>query len=136
MKIINHTVGLIGGILVGFGFTYAGVVVPEVIFRLLTLNDFGVIILALCVSLAVFLSFRILPGFIKTPFFNGEFTAEYIYPESNVVLGALIFGIGWGISGIGPGTAVSALGAGLFPVVFAVVGMFMGTVLSAGFSKR
>ena len=47
------------------------------------------------------------------------------------VLGGLIFGIGWGIVGYCPGTAMGALGEGRYDSVFALLGMILGAGIYA-----
>lgn len=48
-----------------------------------------------------------------------------------VVLGGLIFGVGWGLVGYCPGTAVAALGEGRLDAVWAILGMLAGAGLYA-----
>ncbi|AWN55227.1 DUF6691 family protein [Methylobacterium sp. 17Sr1-1] len=43
-----------------------------------------------------------------------------------LVLGAALFGVGWGLSGFCPGPAVAALSTGLPPVIVFVVAMLVG----------
>src|SRR3989339_915547 len=47
------------------------------------------------------------------------------------VLGGLIFGIGWGIVGYCPGTAMGALGEGRYDSAFGLLGMILGAGLYA-----
>ena len=47
------------------------------------------------------------------------------------VLGGLIFGIGWGIVGYCPATAMGALGEGRYDSVFGLLGMVLGAGLYA-----
>ena len=47
------------------------------------------------------------------------------------VLGGLIFGIGWGIVGYCPATAMGAIGEGRYDGVFAILGMILGAGLYA-----
>lgn len=47
------------------------------------------------------------------------------------VLGGLIFGIGWGIVGYCPATAMGALGEGRYDSVFALAGMILGAGIYA-----
>jgi len=47
------------------------------------------------------------------------------------VLGGLIFGIGWGIVGYCPATAMGALGEGRYDSVFGLLGMILGAGLYA-----
>jgi len=47
------------------------------------------------------------------------------------VLGGLIFGIGWGIVGYCPGTAMGALGEGRYDSIFGLLGMILGAAIYA-----
>ena len=49
------------------------------------------------------------------------------------ILGGLLFGIGWAIFGLCPGTAGGALGEGQWDTVFGIAGMFLGAALFAWF---
>jgi len=51
----------------------------------------------------------------------------------NTILGAIIFGVGWGLSGLCPGAALSSLGVGNFPVVIGVLSMFAGAYVMGRF---
>lgn len=52
------------------------------------------------------------------------------YPlEKNIIIGAIIFGIGWGLSGVCPGAAFASVGTGNFPVLIAIFGMITGVIL-------
>jgi uncharacterized membrane protein YedE/YeeE len=48
-----------------------------------------------------------------------------------VILGGLIFGIGWGLLGYCPGTAAGALGEGRFDALWGILGMLAGAGLYA-----
>jgi uncharacterized membrane protein YedE/YeeE len=48
-----------------------------------------------------------------------------------VVIGGLIFGLGWGLTGYCPGTAVAALGEGRLDAAWAILGMLAGAGLYA-----
>ncbi|MEQ8168647.1 MAG: DUF6691 family protein [Candidatus Eremiobacterota bacterium] len=45
------------------------------------------------------------------------------------VIGGLIFGIGWGITGSCPGTILTQLGEGKLAALFTLAGMILGTYL-------
>jgi len=47
------------------------------------------------------------------------------------ILGGLIFGIGWGLLGYCPGTALGALGEGRFDALWGIIGMLAGAGLYA-----
>ncbi len=48
-----------------------------------------------------------------------------------IVLGGLIFGLGWGVVGYCPGTAMGALGEGRYDAVFGLLGMILGAGIYA-----
>jgi uncharacterized protein len=48
-----------------------------------------------------------------------------------VILGALIFGLGWGMLGYCPGTSMGALGEGRWDAVWGILGMIAGAALFA-----
>ena len=47
------------------------------------------------------------------------------------IVGGIIFGIGWAIFGLCPGTAGGALGEGAWDTIFGIAGMFLGAALFA-----
>ncbi len=53
-----------------------------------------------------------------------------------LVLGAVLFGIGWGLSGFCPGPAVAALSTGLMPVIVFVAAMLVGMALHGALRRR
>ena len=48
-----------------------------------------------------------------------------------VVVGGLLFGMGWALAGFCPGTAVGALGEGRWHALFVIAGMLVGAALYA-----
>jgi len=65
-------------------------------------------------------------------------TARHI--DRRLIVGSLLFGIGWGVAGICPGPALVLVGAGLFKgVVFVaamLVGMGLFEILERGVKRR
>ena len=49
--------------------------------------------------------------------------------DGPLLLGAAIFGIGWGLSGFCPGPAIAALSSGLWPVIAFGISMVAGMVV-------
>lgn len=49
----------------------------------------------------------------------------------SVIIGALIFGLGWGLLGYCPGTSMGALGEGRWDALWGILGMIMGAALFA-----
>ena len=48
-----------------------------------------------------------------------------------IVIGGLLFGLGWSVMGFCPGTSIGALGEGRWHAIFAVIGMILGAALYA-----
>ena len=48
-----------------------------------------------------------------------------------VIIGGILFGIGWAVMGYCPGTSVGALGEGRWHALFAVIGMILGAMIFA-----
>ena len=49
--------------------------------------------------------------------------------DRRVLVGGVIFGVGWGLSGICPGAAYASLGIGNVTILWAIGGMFAGAYL-------
>ena len=56
--------------------------------------------------------------------------------EPRLVFGAALFGIGWGLSGLCPGPAVTDLVTGQGGIVLFVIAMVAGMLLSDGFDTK
>jgi uncharacterized protein len=63
-------------------------------------------------------------------------TAKFAIPtrsdlDASLIIGAAIFGIGWGLSGFCPGPALTSLASGALPVIIFVAAMAAGIYLHA-----
>lgn len=56
--------------------------------------------------------------------------------DARLVVGAALFGIGWGIAGLCPGPAIASLATGLAPVAAFVAAMLAGAWLSDRFGAK
>ncbi len=66
----------------------------------------------------------------RKPFMANRFSlSEKTKIDQNLIIGSMMFGIGWGISGICPGPAIVNLVSFKFEVVIFVVSMLLGMVL-------
>jgi uncharacterized membrane protein YedE/YeeE len=50
--------------------------------------------------------------------------------DARLVIGSIVFGVGWGLSGYCPGPALTALGAGIEPAVYFVAALLAGAWLA------
>ena len=65
----------------------------------------------------------------KKPVLGGEFKPRRRILSWKTIIGAVIFGIGWGLSGQCPGSAIASLGTGNLPVLLGIFAMFIGAYL-------
>lgn len=138
MKHMKLFISLVAGVLFGIGMHVSGMVDPKNIFSFLDITgewDPSLAFVmggALCVF-APFHYFLIKPrrksidgSTINTP------TSQKI--DKNLVIGASLFGIGWGLGGICPGPAVASLGGASITIIMftvcMVIGMKVGTLLT------
>jgi hypothetical protein len=63
---------------------------------------------------------------LKKPVLESQF-ADYVSAlDVRTLLGAGIFGLGWGICGVCPGPAIAGLGVGNWPLLYALAGIAAG----------
>jgi uncharacterized membrane protein YedE/YeeE len=123
----------IGGIVFGFGLAWGGMAKPEVVLSFLQLKDYGLVLLMGFATVTTFIAINIVPRFIEKPILGGEFKPRTRELTRNTILGAIIFGIGWGLSGQCPGSALSSLGIGNYPILIGIASMFVGAYVMGRF---
>jgi len=133
MKPIALLQVLISGMLFGLGLTYATMVQPEVVLSFLNFNDFGLLLVLGGATTLTFVVYQLVPRIAKAPLFATNFNTRPANERSRTLLGALIFGVGWGLSGVCPGPAIASVGAGNWPVLYALGGMFVGAYIQGRF---
>jgi uncharacterized membrane protein YedE/YeeE len=117
------------GALFGFILSRAGATDYDAIsgmFRLVDLHLFGVIGIAVLVSAAGFALARRLGARSR----NGELLSFEKKPMTRgLAVGALLFGVGWAVSGTCPGTALAQIGEGRLAGVLTFAGILLGARL-------
>ena len=129
----RNIVLFLGGIVFGFGLALGEMSKPEIVLSFLQLRDYGLLMLmggAACVS---FVAINIVPKFVEKPILGGEFNPRTRTLTRNTIVGAAIFGVGWGLSGQCPGSALSSLGVGNLPVLLGIAAMFLGSYVMGRF---
>ncbi|MEJ0095503.1 MAG: YeeE/YedE family protein [Methylocella sp.] len=125
-------VGLASGAIFGFGLSISGMLDPA---RVRGFLDVGghfdpslafVLAGAVAVSAVGYLLSRRLPR----PLLGGEFQIPSRKTiDRRLVLGAAIFGVGWGMSGLCPGPAIASLALGLVPTLVFSAMMLAGILI-------
>jgi uncharacterized membrane protein YedE/YeeE len=122
----RNMVLFVGGILFGFGLAWGGMAKPEIVLSFLQLKDYGLVLLMGSATAMTFVAINIVPRFMEKPILGGEFKPRTRVLSRNTILGAIIFGVGWGLSGQCPGSALSSLGVGNYPILIGIISMFAG----------
>lgn len=124
----------LAGLVFGAGLSLGGMTQPSVVLGFLDLagawNPRLLFVMAGAVATTA-LGYR-LAWRTRRPWFDDSFklpVAQQV--DTRLVLGATLFGIGWGIAGYCPGPALASLGAGLPPVFLLVAMMVVGWWLAA-----
>jgi uncharacterized membrane protein YedE/YeeE len=132
----RNIVVYIGGILFGFGLAYSGMTKQEIVLSFLRLEDLGLVFVMGGAAVVTFLAVNVVPKLIKSPLLGGAFKPRISPLTRNTLIGAAIFGVGWGISGQCPGSAIASLGTGNWPVAIGIACMFLGAYLRGRFIKN
>ncbi len=126
---------LIAGGLFGFGLAMATMIQPEVVLSFLRFEDFGLLWVLGAAAFTTLIVYQLAPKILTKPLFSAVFGAHPSVMSRDTLVGAAIFGIGWGISGVCPGPAIAGLGAGNWPLLITVVAMFAGAYLQGRLMK-
>jgi len=126
MNQASKIVILLCGALFGFGLAWSGMIKPEVVLSFLTFQDYGLVLVLGSAVTTTFLVFQIAPRVMKKPLLENRFGQHFLVSTKNTVIGAILFGVGWGLSGVCPGPAIAGLGAGNWPLLASIAGLFAG----------
>jgi uncharacterized membrane protein YedE/YeeE len=125
----HHTIALLCGILFGVGLSLSQMINPNKVLNFLDVTGdwdpslIFVMLGALPVAMIFFKSILKRPAPILADKFQ---LAGKLPVNTSLILGAAIFGIGWGMSGYCPGPAVTGLGLLSLESVIMVVGIYLG----------
>jgi uncharacterized membrane protein YedE/YeeE len=118
---------LLGGFVFGIGLAVSRMARPEVVLDYLQFEDFGLLFVMGGAALVAGPVFH-----LATRSGREATLTDRVYDlrrktmDSNVLLGGVVFGVGWGISGICPGAAYASVGIGNWPILAGIAGMFVG----------
>lgn len=131
------------GLLFGVGLVIAGMSDPAKVLNFLDLAaipaggwDGSLAFVMAGAILVTFFGFRVVLK-RKTPLFGSRFHLPMQQGmDSRILLGPAIFGIGWGLAGICPGPAFTALGAGSWRGALFVCAMLVGMLAARWLATR
>lgn len=118
---------VVGGLLFGFGLGFSQMTRPEVVLDFLQFDDLGLLFVMGVGSVVAGTAFAVGTNVLDRAPLTGRAYARRLKSfDRNVLTGGVVFGVGWGVSGICPGAAYASLGIGNYPILLAIAGMFVG----------
>ena len=136
MTLASKIVILLCGGLFGFGLAWSGMIQPEVVLSFLTLEDMGLLLVLGSAVTTTFVVYQLAPRLLKKPLLEPAFGRHLVVGTRSTFIGAVLFGIGWGLSGVCPGPAIAGLGAGNWPLLICVAGLFAGAGCQGWLASR
>ena len=129
---VKMVVNLFAGTLFGLGLTVSGLVDPAKIIGFLDFAGDWDPTLAFVMGGALLIAIPAFRLILRRP--RPVLADEFDLPtkkdvDFRLLAGSAIFGIGWGLAGLCPGPAVTALASGLAPVFALVAAMVTGMAL-------
>lgn len=133
-------ISLLSGIVFGLGLTLSGMVLPSKVQNFLDVSGNWDPSLALVMGGALLV---FMPGYFwlvkpRSRAVNGDefHVSSRSKLDLRLLLGSILFGVGWGLVGICPGPAITALVTGQWQILLFVVAMLVGIKLACWVTDR
>ena len=120
---------LAAGALFGFGLSYSTMIRPEVVLSFLRFQDFGLMLVMGGAVPVVLLAYQLAPRLLGRPLLGDHFHTHPSVWSRDTLVGAALFGVGWGLCGVCPGPAIAGLGAGNWSLLWALGGIALGALV-------
>lgn len=127
---------LASGVLFGFGLALSTMVSPEVVLSFLRFQDWGLMLVMGGAMGVTVLAYQLAPRLMRRPVLGDHFSVRPSALDRDTLVGAAIFGVGWGICGVCPGPAIAGLGAGNLAMLVALGGIAVGAYLQGLWASR
>lgn len=132
--VLKNIVAMLLGSLFSVGLMFSGMSNPKKVLDFLDISGNWDASLAFVMGGAILVAFLPFQYAIRTQktIFNEQIDlpkATQVDPK--LLIGALLFGIGWGISGICPAPALTLIGLGYYQALYFIVAMFAGMYVYA-----
>lgn len=128
-SLASAAVTLLAGALFGFGLSLSTMVQPQVVLGFLRVQDMGLMLVMGGAVLVALLAYKGAPRLMKKPLLDDHFHPHPSTWNRNTAVGAALFGMGWGLSGVCPGPAIAGLGTGNWDLLWALGGMAAGALV-------
>jgi len=124
------------GLLFGLGLAVSTMLSPEVVLSFLEFRDAGLLLVMGGAMGLALLAYQWGPRRLRQPWLGGAFDRRQARLDRDTLLGAALFGVGWGLSGVCPGPAIASLGAGNIEGWPALLGIVVGAWLQGVWAAR
>ncbi len=139
--VMFYIISLVSGFIFAIGLGLANMTYPAKVLRFLSITDLSSWDPSLGFVMGgglvlTFISFQLILRLRARPFFFGKYcvpTSRLITP--NLVVGPVIFGLGWGLAGICPGPGIVGLVTGNPKIYVWFVGVVCGVYAEYAFGK-
>jgi uncharacterized protein len=131
-KIVSNTSSFFVGLLFALGLGISGMTQPDKVIGFLDIFgkwDPSLLFVMIGATGVHGIAYRFIRK-RESPFFHSHFhlpTRKDVKPR--LVVGSMMFGIGWGIAGICPGPGLTSLATGKIEIVVFIATMFLGMFL-------
>lgn len=119
---------LASGILFGLGLAVSTMVSPEVVLSFLRFQDWGLMLVMGGAVVVTLVAYQLAPRLLGRPLLGGYFHQHVSTWNRDTLLGAALFGVGWGLCGVCPGPAIAGLGTGNTDLLWALGGIAAGAL--------
>lgn len=127
---------LLVGIVFGFALSRVGASDYNLIFLMFAGKDFKLAYVILSAIAVAAIGMRLLAMNGYKGYKGLDITVQKKPLNRNTVIGGMIFGVGWGISGACPGTVLAQVGEGKILGLVTMLGMILGTYAYALLNER
>lgn len=135
-SVVTGLVALLAGGLFGFGLSLSTMVQPDVVLSFLRFKDWGLMLVMGGAVVVTLLAYQLAPRFLGRPLMGERFHAHVSEWNRDTLIGAALFGIGWGLCGVCPGPAIAGLGTGNWDLLWALAGIAAGALAQGLFAGR
>jgi len=131
----SAAVTLLAGALFGFGLSLSTMVQPQVVLGFLRFQDMGLMLVMGGAVAVALVAYKLLPRLMTKPVLDEHFHPHPSTWNRDTAVGAALFGVGWGLSGVCPGPAIAGLGLGNWDLLWALVGLAAGALVQGWRAK-
>jgi uncharacterized membrane protein YedE/YeeE len=139
IMIIQLATALISGIIFGIGLIVSGMFNPAKVLGFLDIagqwNPSLIFVMAGAISIGFF-AFRMAKKRGKTWLATPLYLPDNNVIDARLILGSILFGVGWGVAGICPGPALVLAGSGYTEGIIFVMAMLAGMAIFEQLEKR